>query len=59
MELRVYKEGNQFSDIVWINERKYVINYQPWDVVNKTTISPSLVLVHTFTPHSLQLEKYQ
>ena len=59
MEIRVYKEDNEYSDIVWIAEGKYVINYQPWDVVNKTTISQTAVLIHTFTPQSMQLEKYQ
>jgi hypothetical protein len=59
LDLKVFRDhNNNFYNLVWIDDGKYVINYWHDEVVNRTQIEDTLTLVHSYSAEQLNIEKY-
>ncbi len=59
MELRVYDSTTERYNLVWINDGKYVLNFQHDEIVNTQHIQKDLVLAFKYTAGELGIEKYR
>jgi hypothetical protein len=61
MELRIYRdtESKEQYNLVWIENGKYVLNYEFNEIVNKKQLNKSIQLIKTITKTDLNLEKLE
>ena len=60
LELRVYKNpiNQDVYNTVWINQGKYILNFNFDTVVNKTQLQENLILKNSYSVQDLQLDVY-
>ena len=61
LELRIYYDyqSKTRSNVVWIDDGKYILNYWPYEIVNTQLIEEKqLQLLYSYTTEDLQLDKY-
>ena len=61
LELRIYYDyqTKTRSNVVWIDDGKYILNYWPYEIVNTELIEEKqLQLLYSYTTEDLQLDKY-
>ena len=58
IKVMVRPENKDIYNLVWIDEGKYILNYDFSEVVNTSQLDSSLIELRHYTEQNLELEKY-